>query len=251
MAIALTDLVAYASASMPEDETSLAGGAIDGDTRIAFTDLAANDDVEVLSDNAADTTQEATVRARNLAGEIVTETVTLNGTTAVIFSTLGVVERILSFSLNGDAAGTVTLRRSIAGATIGTVPTGERGFRRLFIGSYSESAPKVYYTKFFWSNNHATLSLLSAFVEEFADPTALIEFALADALNDSETIANRLTAPVSVTAFGNADITLLTATAAPDLPAGDAIGVWLKLSLASNNAPIKSTYTSQLTGQSV
>ena len=120
MAVAAADLVAYAAINVagdppgPTSDTTTMGGARDPDYQVIFTDLAANDDVEVLSASGSDTTQRVTVSARNAAGAIVSESVTLNGTTAVIFSTIGVVQRILSIAMNADAVGIVTVRRSVA-----------------------------------------------------------------------------------------------------------------------------------------
>jgi hypothetical protein len=250
VSISPSDLIAYAALNQPEDETSPAGGAIDPDTRVVFTDLAANDKVEVLSSAIADTTQHITVRGRATNGSLAQETVLLNGTTPVVLNA-NTFERIESAALDADTAGTVTVRRQGGGATIGTIPPGERGFTRLFIKAFSAAAPKDYYAKVFLKNAHATLSLLDAVVKENADPTGRITFALQNTINDSEAPVNRLTAPVNVTAFGNSDITLLAATGTADLAAGSAIGVWLKLSLDADNAPIKSTYTIELDGNSV
>ncbi len=94
MSISATDLIFYASANKPTDDTSAGGGAIDTLERVTFDDVAANDDLEVVSSNAADTTQQITVTARLPSGAVSQQTVTLNGTTAVILSTLGVVERV-------------------------------------------------------------------------------------------------------------------------------------------------------------
>lgn len=246
MAIAATDLVAYASANHPADDTSTAGGAIEPKVRIEFTQIAANDDIELISSSASDT-MNATIVGRNAAGAIVSETAALTGTTAKIFATLGVVERVLSVILASDAIGVVTVRRSVAGATLSTIPIGERGFRALFRDAVSSpDAAKTYYEKLFLKNNHATLSLLSAVVTESADPSALLTFALAAAVNDTVTIANRLTAPAGGLTF-NGSAKNVPGT---DLAAGAAIGVWLKLDLAQNNAPVESTYTLQLAGNS-
>lgn len=247
MPVATTDLVAYCAVDHPSDDTSQVGGAIDTNVRVEFTDLAANDDVEVISTSASDT-MNATLVGRNAAGELVQETKALTGTTAAVFSTAGVLERVESLILASDAVGTVTVRRSVAGATIATIPVGERGFRRLFINAVSSpDSTKDYYEKFFFRNNHATLALLSAAISESADPTTLITFAIGTAVNDSVTSTNRLTVPASgVTAFDN------TAKNVPgtNLAAGAAIAVWVKLSLAQNNAPNKSTWTAQIAGSS-
>ena len=244
MAVADTDIVAYAAINKPTDDTSTNGGAIDVDERVVFTDLAANDDVEVVSDNAADT-MNITVTARNAGGQTVSQTVALNGTTAVILSTMGVVQRIQRALLASDAAGTVTVRRSVAGATIGTIPPGERGFRRMFQNAASDpSAPKNYYEKIFLKNTHATLAALGATVTQSADPTGLVTHLLAAAKDDSATSTNRITAPSAANTL-DPDTFDDNSKAVPgtDLAAGEAIGVWLREALGTGEAPFDSTYT--------
>lgn len=246
MPVADTDIVAYAALNKPTDDTSTNGGGIDIDERVVFTDLAANDDIEVLSSAAGDTTQQITVTARDASGATVSQTVTLNGTTAVILSTMGVVERVQRALLNADCAGTVTVRRSVAGATIGTIPIGERGFRRMFINAVSDpGSPKPYYEKFFLKNTHATLAALNAVVAQSADPTGKVTHLIAAAKDDSNTSTNRLTAPGAAATLDpdTFDDNNKSVPGSGHLAAGEAIGVWLKLSLNTAESPIKNTYT--------
>lgn len=247
MPIAATDLILYAAVNTPEDDAATAGGAIDVLRRLDFTQIAANDDLEVVSDSAGDTTQTATVTARNAAGAIVSEGVTLNGTTAVIFSTIGVVERVLKLELSATAAGIVTLRRSVAGATVRTIPIGERGFEIFFYDSASESGATIRYQKGFYLNNHGSLTLNAAKVQITADPEAIMDFALATAKDDSETTTNRKTAPTSVSAFDDTQKDVPTTL----LAAAEAIGVWIRMQLAADDTPKKNTFTLELTGTSV
>jgi len=250
MPIAETDLLAFCSANMPEDDSSSNGGAIDADQRVVFTDLAASDDVEALSSAGGDTTQNVTVYGRKADGTYVNETKTLTGVTPVIFSTIGVLERIEKVTMDADAAGVVTIQRSVAGAVIGTIPIGERGFRRLFINAISDpSSPKPYYMKIFLKNAHATLALLAAVVKQSADPTTKVTHLIGSAVNGATTSANRLTAPAAgdtldPDVFDDNDKNV----PGTDLAAGSAIAVWLKLSLAAAEPPIKSTYTAALSG---
>lgn len=252
MPIASTDLVAFASANMPDTDAGSNGGAIDTLRRIDFTQIAANDDIEVVSTAAGDT-QNCTIEGRNAAGQIVSETKALTGTTAAIFSTLGVVERVLKVELASAAVGTITVRRSVAGATLRTIPIGERGFMALFRKAASDPAvQKDYFTKVFVKNNHGTLSLLSAMVKQSADPDARITHLLAAAVNDSATSTNRVTAPATADTqdpdtFDDTD----KAVPGTDLAAGAAIGVWLRLRLPAADTPHRSTYDLQLSGQSV
>lgn len=252
MPVVASDIIFYAAANKPIDDTSTNGGAIDADERVIFTDIAADDDVEVVSDNAGDTTQQITITARQESGDTDSEAVTLNGTTPVILSTLGVVQRIQRGLLNADATGTITIRRSPSGATIATIPPGERGFRRMFIDSVSDpGSGKDYYEKLFVKNTHATLSFLGVQITQSADPTGQVTFLLAASKDDSATSTNRLTAP-NVADTLDPDTFDDTAKNVPgtNLAAGEAIGVWLKLALTAGNSPIESTFTLQAAGSS-
>lgn len=254
MSILATDLVLYCSTNMPTTDSGNAGGAINPKMRADFTQLAANDDVEVISSSASDT-QNCTIVARSATGAITTQTAALTGTSAKIFSTLGasgVVERILSVTLASDAIGTVTVRRSVAGATIRAIPIGERGFIAMFQQDSSDPvSSKDYYAKLFWKNAHATLTLLTAVVKENADPDTRITFCLANAIDDTATSTNRLTSPaggaLDVGTFDSNDKNV----PGSDIAAASAIGVWFKLTLPGGDAAHRSTYTSELDGNTV
>lgn len=252
MPIAQADLVLFASANMPDTDAGAAGGAIDLLRRVDFTQLAANDDIEAVSTNAGDT-MNITVEGRDATGAVVSETVALTGTTAVILSTMGVIERVLSAELASAPAGTVTVRRSVAGATVRDIPVGERGFMAMFRKAASlPSAAEDYYSKCFWRNSHGTLSLLNAQVKQNADPSTVITHLLAASVNDSATSTNRLTAPGAADTqdpdtFDDTD----KSVPGTDLAATDAIGVWFELALTAAHAPLRTTYTSELSGESV
>lgn len=240
------DLQAFASLNMPDDDVGTSGGAIDLSTRVDFTPIAANDDIEVVSDNVGDISQDCTIEVRKLDGSVDTELVTLNGTTPVVFATLGVIERILKCTLSAAATGIVTLQRSPSGATIRDIPAGETGFVRMFRKSASESGATLRYEKLFWKNTHSTEALLTALVKQNADPSTKITHAVSLAVDDSVSVADRKTPPPSLT-FDDTD----KPVSGTDLGAGVAIGVWLELSLDADNPAIKDTYTSELSGTSV
>lgn len=244
MSIVAADLVAYAAASMPEDDSSTSGGAIDALRRIDFTQLAANAALEALSSNAGDTTQTITVTGRNAAGSIVSETKTLTGTSVISLSTLGTIERVLKAELSATCVGIVTLRVASAGATVRAIPAGERGFMAIFRKTASDPSSGVdNYCKFFWLNNHGTLSLLAAAITESADPDARITHALDASVNAATSVANRISSPGFT--FDGAS----KAVPGTDLAAAAKIGVWLKLSLTAADTAHRATYTSQLAGQ--
>lgn len=248
MPIVTADLILYASVDTPEDDAAQAGGAIDALRRLDFTQIAANDDVEVVSDSASDTTQNAEVDARNLAGAIVTESVgPLTGTTPVIFSTIGVVERILKCELDATAVGIVTLQRSPAGLTVRDIPIGERGFEIFFYDSASESGATIRYQKGFYLNNHGTLTLNNAQIQITADPEAIMDFALGTAKDDSETTTNRKTAPSAVSSFDDTQKSVPGTT----LEAASRIAVWIRMQLIADDTPKRNTFTLELTGTSV
>lgn len=254
MAISSTDLVFYTSANMPEDDSSTSGGAVNKDMRVIFTDISAVDTVEILSSNTADTTQTVTITGRRADGVIVSDILSLNGTTVV--TSTETFERILKVIMNADAVGIVTIRKQSDNVTIGDIPVGERGFRRPFYDATAYSTgggAKVLYEKCFLVNNHTSLALLNATIEATSDPSTFLAFRLEDALNDNNSSTNRLTLPTGLDANSWDD----TAKSIPGGYLGDAttstedeIGVWLRLSLPEDTAPAKSSYTLTVTGSS-
>lgn len=250
MAILDTELILYGSANHPEIDTTTAGGAISTSVKLVFTDISATGTVEVLSNNAGDTTQTVTVTGRLAAGNIASEVLTLNGTTPVAGTNS--YERILKAVKSASTTGVITLRKASDDVTIATfekTPHEILTIRRLF---YDASAPpsgtRDYYEKGFWKNTNATLTLTNSTVVEQADPTAKVTFALANTLDDTGTSTNRLTAPASgVTAFDSATKNVANTQ---NLTNGTAQGIWFKLSLAAGDAATKNTYTTRLTGQS-
>lgn len=101
------------------------------------------------------------------------------------------------------------------------------------------------YQKFFWKNTNGTLALTSATIVENADPSGLIDHGTEGTLSDSNTTTNRLTAPGGIT-FAS---TAANVANSQSLSSGSAQGVWLRLSLATGNAAVKTTYTSEIDGQ--
>lgn len=249
MPIAATDLVIFNSANMPETDAGVSGGAIDLLRRPDFTQLAANDDIEVISTSASDT-QNCTIEGRDAAGNLVSETKALTGTTAAIFSTLGVIERVLDAELASAAVGTITVRRSVAGATVRVIPAGERGFSMFARKTTSLSgSAQNYYFKVFVKNTHATLALQSAVIKQNADPDARITHLPAATNDDTATSTNRITAPgaadtLDPDTFDDLDKSI------GSLGAGVARGVWLRVQLPSADTPHRTTYTLEITGQS-
>ncbi len=246
--IAPADLIAYNALNRPEDDVATGGGGRDPDVRPDLVQLAADDDIEVLSDNAGDTTQVVTVDGRDATGAFVTATATLNGVTPVILAPATTFERVLSISMDSDAVGNVTVRRSVAGATIFVIPIGERGSSSLFINSASSAGPVTRFDKLFWENAHATLTLNVAQVQLTADPAARIRQAVEAAKNDTNTIANRLATPGGVVFV---DDSVQQSVPGTILEAASDIGIWIEQALLASDAPIKSTFTTELAGTTV
>lgn len=251
MSIVASDIVAYGSAVMPDDDATLnIGGAIDATTRVVFTDIVATDQVEILSDNAGDTTQTVTIYGRNAAGELVSEAETLNGVTPVTTDT--VFERILKITLSASATGTVTVRDQDTDAAIATIESGVTEIRRPFYAAAAEAAggsARDYYEKIFIKNNHGTLTLTSAVISEQADPSGKITFALESSLNGSDTngAANNRQTVGDLSGY-TFDSAAKNVANSQNLTAGSAQGVWLKLSLAAGDAAQNTSYTLRASG---
>src|SRR3954467_2870364 len=124
--VVAADLVAFHAANSAtnlDTDASTIGGAIDLLRRPDFTQVTAGDTVEVISSSASDT-QNCTIEARKADGTVVSETLALTGTTAKIFAGNAAIDRILKVELASAAIGTITVRKSAAGATYRTIPVG-------------------------------------------------------------------------------------------------------------------------------
>lgn len=245
MSIIAAELILFGALSRPENDIALTGGAIDLDNRPVFTQLAANDTLEVLSSAAGDTTQLVTVTGRDAAGAVFSDSKTLSGTTPVAFT--GTFERVQKVVMDSDAVGIVTIRRAAAGPTVGTIPIGERGFFAHFLNSASEASPTTRFEKDHWKNTNGSLTLNAAKLQLFADPSSVIRQGITVAKNDSTTVTNRKTAPAGVTFVDDGIDQSVPSTT---LEAASNIGVWWELALAADNVPIRDTFTARITGTS-
>lgn len=244
MSVSESDIVLYGSANMPENDIDTAGGAIDTSRKLTFTDISATDNVEVVSDDAGDTSQSVDITGRLSDGTLVTETINLNGTTAA--TSTNQFERVLKAVKSATTAGTVTVRKAsddVAIMTFDKTPSEIMDIRRIFFDVAADAAggsPKTFYAKGFLKNNNGSTALTSAVVKENADPSGNITFALANTLDDTESVANRTTAPSSTTAFDNTDKNVANSQ---NHSAGSGQGVWFKLDLAAGAAAADTTYT--------
>jgi hypothetical protein len=228
---------------MPENDTTTSGGAIATAGRVVQLVLAANDDVEALSDGAD--TRTCTVTGRDATGAIVSDTITLNGTTPAQAGTPKTFERILKVVLSAaDGARTVTIRRAPGGATVVTLPPNITSQRALFYDSASEASQAKRYEKIYWKNAHGSLTLNAAKLKLTADPQARIKIGVESSADQS--VANRKTAPGGVTFVDdNVDIDITS------LAAGAAKGLWVEQDLPASDPAFKNTFTTQLAGTTV
>ena len=245
MPIIESELQFFLPASSPvTDDASTVGGAIDLTARPLDAQLAATDQVEILSDGAD--TRNVTITGRLANGAPVSETNALNGTTPVVFT--AVFERIHTIeAASGDASRTVTIRRDGGGATVHTLNPDEVLGAALFINSESDpDDPVVRYEKVFARNGNATLALLGAEVTLVTDAADLYRIGLGT-VGGTDSEANRLVDP-GVT-FQDDD----TAIAVPgtNLAAGAAVEVWIEQALAADQAAAKPSFTLRLSGSSI
>lgn len=127
--------------------------------------------------------------------------------------------------------------------------------RRVFYRAEADipgGSTRTYYDKLFIKNTHGTLTLTTATVSEYADPSTKVTFAIGTAVNGSGDNGggnNRQVTPSSgITSFDSADKDL---PGDQNLDAGEAIAVWLELTLTAA-APATSTfYMPSITGGTI
>lgn len=127
--------------------------------------------------------------------------------------------------------------------------------RRPFYNASSDVAggvSKSYYEKIFAVNNNTVTTHSGAQISKQADPSiGTLNFALTNVLNDTGTVANRQTLPVSgITAFSSGTFPQTINVSSPqELPPGavpnavGAQGIWLQFVVAAGTAPVKTSFT--------
>lgn len=125
--------------------------------------------------------------------------------------------------------------------------------RRIFFDA-SANPPggleKRFYDKGFYENTDTGLSLTSAQVIEFLDPSGLVNFGLATTLNDSGGNGggnNRLVAPSGIT-FDSLDKSVVGGVLGPSGGGAEDQGLWFELILAGGAASLNTTYVPELQG---
>ena len=269
MPVVDADIIVYGAANMVEDSTSTVGGAIDKTIKILdqdMGDVGGTDTVDVVSDNAGDTTQTVTITGRDASGIIQTEVLSLAGTTP----DTGVqsFERILKIVVSATYIGTLTVSENSGSATLvtlegtGAAPGGVAVLenRRPFYNAEAEASggsAVTLYEKVFIANTHASLALLTATTEMTFDGTAsIIDYDLAVAVNDSVTEPNRLTEPAGGDMLGaptwDDAVKIVPGGNLGDRVTGtaDHIGVWMRMSMAAGQAPQNTFVTFNVVGAS-
>jgi len=246
VSILASELVGYNAASQPVDDTSTSGGAIAPKSRTLFTQFTAAAVLTFQSDNAGDTGN-VVITGRDTTGRIASETLALDGVSET--PSVHTYLRIHSVLMAADAIGTITVRQGLAGSTVTTIPPGERGFAALFQRSVSDLTQQVRYEKLFFKNATISgLSLFAAAVTLAADATGDYAIGLAAAVDDTVSVANRMTAPSGISFVGLNDALPVPGGA---LDAGHAIGVWVRQTLAANEAAHSARVTAILSGQTI
>jgi len=252
MSLSTTDIIVYGSAAMDEmDADTPQGGAINTAIKMTFTDLSSTGKLNTVSTQGADTGI-VTVRGRTAGGSIVTENITLSGTTTT--SGAQDFQRILSVVATGHV-GTITVSTQVGATGLVTLESGITQVRRPFMtvtGDASGGSARNYYEKVFVKNVSLTNDLLSASILEGSDGTeaggADVTFDLEVAKNGSNTSTNRVTVPASSGLLSGTFDDVTKAVPGGSLLFGDAIGVWLKLNIPAGTNPMNTTYTLNASG---
>lgn len=261
MSIVASDIVIYGASSQAENDSDAHGGAISTAVRYIFADAAlanapaasgGDGTLRYNSTNDGDSSVDVTVTGRNAGGSIVSETKTL-GNSGVVVTGEQVFERIMKVVADAHNFD-VEVKDSSANPVL-TMESGVTTVRRPFYNASSDpNAEKTYYEKVFVKNTNSTLNLLGAtFIDGGGDSNNYITFAIANSVNDTESLANRLAAPTGTGAggFSAATKTLDDNAGTADLVAGAAVGVWLKMTLNANSAAQKDVYQLNVSGSTI
>ena len=264
MSVTNADIIAYGAANMPEDDSSTTGGAIDRSKKVAFTALAADDTIDVVSDSASDLGPVVTITGRLANGTIDTEDYTLAGTSQQTGSTI--FERVMKATLASASGylGTVTIEKN-GGPTLITMEgsgvnpdtpggSGVYEVRRMFYGAAASGVgdgAKTLYEKMFIANTHATLALTTSTIELTTDSTAsgIVDFDLEGSVNDNNSVTDRTTSPDGGDMLGapdwDNDSKIVPGGNLGDRTTGlsDHVGVWVRLSLGDGQPAEKSDFT--------
>ena len=244
MSILSSELQFWCAASMPLDDASTSGGAISTTIRPTLTQFSANAVAAAVSDGTDVRT--VTVYGRNAAGALVNEVLTLTNAVEVVGAvTFERILRVVASATSGTR--TVLVKQGSGGTTRATIGLNEQEIRALFYDATSSGSIKIHYEKVFIKNNNSTLTLTAAAITLTADPIARIRIAGATALDDTGSVANRLTLPGGLTFV---DDSVAQSVPTGQIAAASRIGVWVELNLPANDPANKSTFTLQLAGSS-
>lgn len=248
MSILASELIAYASASRPQNDTDASGGVIDDKVRPTYTQFTATAKAALQSSSAGDTRQ-VTIIGRLATGVLTNENVNLNGTNEVLST--NDFERILSVLAASATGGvTVNVKQGAGGTVRGTIPSAERGFQALFIDSASDpDDPVDRYEKINIKNtNSQSLTLTSSVLTLTADPQDRIEIGVGS-VSGANSVANRLAAPGGVSFVD--DGVDINVPSGQNIPAGEWVEVWVKQALLAADSAFKNTFTVRLTGNTI
>jgi len=249
MPLALTDILFYGSAVMPNDEvTPNIGGAMDTTKKPSFTRIGTATTLEMLSSSAADTTQTVTIYYIGNDGVLTSEVKTLSGVGVVAF--VATMKIFLKAVKSAGTTGTVTIRKSGGGTTIATMEPTLIECRIPCYNAISDpSLIKNYYEKIFAKNINATLALTGAILAIASDPQNIWTFAMETVLDGTTSNGGgnvRSVAPAGFSfdtaqkSFANSGV--FTATHAQ--------GIWLKMALPIGKDPFDDTFTLRISGVS-
>ena len=264
MSVVASDLVFYCSANMPTADTGTSGGGIDDNYRPVLSTgqhSGAATTIELASSNgAADGggAKRVTIVGRTGAGTIVTENINVSSTNNQMTVSSNSYDRILTAEYNNggtpaDATGTITIQKSSGGTVITTIVPGERGFKICFYDSAAPtSGTTERYEKVYIKNNNSTSALTNATVALTASTGSVIDFGFS-AVSSTQSVANRTSAPASVSFFGDTaahSITSLSGEVATSgtLANSEFRGIWLKQTLTNASSAAEGTASFTVAG---
>jgi hypothetical protein len=225
-------MVLYGAISRPEDDVSVSGGAIDVTHRPLRYELSWRSLIQVVS-TGFDDIRTVTIYGQDITGNDASGTISLQAMSPVS----GVIEFLRVDKIEVSSAHptyTISVIQQLGALVIHQINPGETGAFRMFLNANSNTVePLDRHEKLFWKNTDDSDVPTEATVQLSHDAIGKLTIGLEATIDGTQSVPTRLDDP-GVTFY---DDNIAVGVPGGTLPAGSAIGVWIRQTLSANDGP--------------